>query len=364
MSESALVFNVVENLASVPDLHVLELRNEVNAMRREIEKVNLETWCFERYHDKIQSQVQAKEEELKKKNTNKKEKKLVYKDELNGTQKYEIGSYVQDTMNTEIEEGRDHGEKLLETLRAVLEETECRIRDMKRDAFLFKRDVVVGGENPRTKAIMSEKIEAYYAEKERLGDIEIVKLRLNNKTLKHKMTKVEHDLRLRDEAGDVLHYIDFHQLQIENKQFVRKISEREYELGMSKNMTGKCVKELNHAKSELNSAQSLLKSLVEECSEKRTQIQQLDEEGRFMQKYIKQCKRSSAEIKRVLDCDVEVPEADVYIAQRREMYAVQSQLKTWEKRVELNTMAAKSSKHRAKRAALSDKTNIRRSVTR
>ena len=40
---------------------------------------------------------------------------------------------------------------------------------------------------------------------------------------------------------DVLHYIDFHQLQIENKQYVAKIEERNQELLKLKMTTGSTV---------------------------------------------------------------------------------------------------------------------------
>lgn len=46
----------------------------------------------------------------------------------------------------------------------------------------------------------------------------IEKLRLKNATLKTHIKKVEVQLKHKEEMGDVLHYIDFHQLQIENKQ--------------------------------------------------------------------------------------------------------------------------------------------------
>jgi len=51
----------------------------------------------------------------------------------------------------------------------------------------------------------------------------IEKLRLKNATLKTHIKKVEVQLKHKEEMGDVLHYIDFHQLQIENKQ-VRQCS--------------------------------------------------------------------------------------------------------------------------------------------
>lgn len=41
---------------------------------------------------------------------------------------------------------------------------------------------------------------------------------------------MEGQLRQKDDMGDALHYIDFHQLQIENKQYVSRIEERNDEL--------------------------------------------------------------------------------------------------------------------------------------
>ena len=76
----------------------------------------------------------------------------------------------------------------------------------------------------------------------------IEKLRLKNATLKTHIKKVEVQLKHKEEMGDVLHYIDFHQLQIENKQYVAKIDERNQELLQLKMTTGKTVQVLNDLK--------------------------------------------------------------------------------------------------------------------
>lgn len=47
---------------------------------------------------------------------------------------------------------------------------------------------------------------------------------------KWRTAQVEGQLRQKDDMGDALHYIDFHQLQIENKQYVSRIEERNDEL--------------------------------------------------------------------------------------------------------------------------------------
>lgn len=85
---------------------------------------------------------------------------------------------------------------------------------MKKDAYEFKRDVVVGGENMRTGRVASEKVTKYMEDKLKARDLMIDKLKLKNATLKSNVTHLESELKAKDETGDVLHYIDFHQLQV------------------------------------------------------------------------------------------------------------------------------------------------------
>lgn len=57
-----------------------------------------------------------------------------------------------------LEETRKNSEKLIDTLKAVSEETDIRIADLKKEAYEFKRDIVVGAENIRTGNTIAEKV--------------------------------------------------------------------------------------------------------------------------------------------------------------------------------------------------------------
>ncbi len=52
---------------------------------------------------------------------------------------------------------------------------------------------------------------------------------------------MEHQLRLKEDMGEVLHVVDFDQLKIENQQYLERIEERNSELLRLKTMTGKAV---------------------------------------------------------------------------------------------------------------------------
>lgn len=169
---------------------------------------------------------------------------------LSVEQKNDICSAELEEAQKELEETKRTSERLIDTLRTVLEETDIRIAELKKDAYEFKRDIVVGAENFRTGKTVAEKM-IRYMEKLRQKDA-VVKLRLKNATLKSQAQKIDAQLRHKEEMGDALHYIDFHQLQIENKQYVAKIEERNEELLKLKQTTGSTVQVLNNLKKKLH----------------------------------------------------------------------------------------------------------------
>ena len=65
-------------------------------------------------------------------------------------QKYEIANAILEQKQKDMEGEKKNSEKLIDTLKAVLEETDIRIAELKKDAYEFKRDIVVGAENMRT----------------------------------------------------------------------------------------------------------------------------------------------------------------------------------------------------------------------
>ena len=100
--------------------------------------------------------------------------------------------------------------------------------------------------------IMAERVLKYFEDHLRAKDAVVDKLRLKNAGLRTAYAKAEAALRAKEEVGDALHYIDFHQLQIENKQYLAKIEEKTAELTRLKLTTGRTVQALNVLKSRLS----------------------------------------------------------------------------------------------------------------
>lgn len=183
------------------------------------------------------------------------------------------------------------GDKDIDDIRTLMEEVDMRIAECKKDTYEFKRDIIIGAENPRTGKIVAEKMircvmfrvkwflgslganlirkglhsgnvqaasvgscighplylptltyaHRFMEEKLRQKDTVIEKLRLKNSTTKAQIAKMEQQLAHKEEMGEVLHLVDFDQLKIENQQYMEKIEERNNELLRLKLSTSRTV---------------------------------------------------------------------------------------------------------------------------
>ena len=93
--------------------------------------------------------------------------------------------------------------------------------------------------------------------------------------------KHEHQLRQREDMGEVLAPIDFDQLKIENQQFLERIEQKNKELVKLKLMTGNTVQTMNKLTEQLN------KYTQEQVGLKR-EIQQKNEHLETLQRNIQQ----------------------------------------------------------------------------
>jgi len=66
-----------------------------------------------------------------------KRRKTLKKRLLTNEEKYEIANFESEALKKNIEEGRIRSDSILETLRAILEETDMAITEIRKDAFDF-----------------------------------------------------------------------------------------------------------------------------------------------------------------------------------------------------------------------------------
>ena len=249
---TAELYNENVNLDNDP-VEVLVQRLE--AMEKNNEQIKRENQLFESYLLRKQKLERRSDEQT---NANAKLIKQRFGDKpprLTPEQKYEIASTELEQLKSNIEEGRDKSETLLERLKAILEGTDLSIAEIRKEAFDFGR-FLSAAENGRIGKYDAEKLSKYMFDKLKQKEQLIDKLQSKNYSLKGQILKAETQIKHKDEMGDDLKFIDFHQLQIENKKFVKDIDDRNKTLLKLKTESGVTVQTLNKIKKQLTDALS------------------------------------------------------------------------------------------------------------
>jgi len=88
-----------------------------------------------------------------------------YRLRLNGDQKCEIASKEIEELKDETNRAAEDAEKNLDSYKAVLEEADIRINEIKIEIHEFDRDIARGAINPLNKKIITERLFKYFEDK-------------------------------------------------------------------------------------------------------------------------------------------------------------------------------------------------------
>lgn len=318
-----------------------EIETKLSLVIDENEALERENALFQVYMERASRRVTApahEEEEAEAAATPKAKKKDAPKKEgpreVTLEQKTEIAQQEVEDLKEEIEMTKERSEKLLDRLLAISEECDMRTAQVKKDIYEFRRECVIGGENPRTGKIVAEKIIRYFEEKLRQKDSMVDKLKLKNQALKIQIQKLDKQLGEKEEMGEVLHAIDFDQLRIENQQYMEKIKERTKESVKLKQTAGKTVQVLNSLKGKLTALTSQSAALELQTAEKEQQLASIKDEIRRVQE-----EKTSAErinrASRKKQTEVKMPQVMDYVHRRVDEDEARRQVESWERKLEI-----------------------------
>jgi len=256
-------------------------------------------------------------------------------------EKFRIANHEAEALQKDIDQTTLTSEQNLDILMALMEETDIRTAEVKRDAYEFRRDIVIGAENPRTGKTIAEKVLKYMEDKLTQKDMLINKLLMKNQAFKAAIKKADGQLKAKGETGDNLQYIDFHQLKIENQQFVHRIEEANQELLVLKRRSGRTVKMLNGMKKRLSGLTAEAKFLEDEIRDRKAMLAKTEHD---IVKVVEEKEAARRERKRLQAQSRQTPEMPQvvdYVSQKEEQYQLEAQKRNWERKVELIETAAK-----------------------
>eukprot|EP00659_Diplonema_papillatum_P018242 gene18242-28110_t len=201
-------------------------------------------------------------------------------------------------------------ERSLEMIRACMEEAEVRIAETRKDSFDFNREI---GEAQ----VVAEKLLRYYDEKLKEKERHTAKLRGKHAALKTQIHKHEHQLKQREDMGEVLAPIDFDQLKIENQQFLERIEQKNKELVKLKLTTGNTVQTMNTLTERLNKYTQEQTVLKKDIAHKQNHLETLQKSIQQVVQEREGAERKNASL-RLQHEAVKVPKVEDYIQQKAE----------------------------------------------
>ncbi|XP_043563218.1 coiled-coil domain-containing protein 113 isoform X2 [Chiloscyllium plagiosum] len=241
----------------------------------------------------------------------------------------------------ELEETKETLSKLkqesdhtIRNLQATLEEAEFALADIKKAVNEFERDIGSFTQGKKGNTIVTETLFKYFEDKIHAKEMLIDKLQLKNHAWKMLKAKLHQQLRLKEEAGELLREVDFHQLKIENSQYLKQIEQYNQDLLQLKVMTGKTQLVLNSYKRQLNRMSSETKQLISEIKSRQDLLKKIELETTE----VEEDKAKVEELNRKFRDDISnyrVPDVLEYVRETWNRFDLEKKVKTWERKVDI-----------------------------
>ena len=144
--------------------------------------------------------------------------------------------------------------------------------------------------------------------------------------------------------GDDLKFIDFHQLQIENKKHVKDIDERNKKLLSLKLNSGKTVQTLNSLKKKLQDAIKLQEMITRDMQIKKVKSVRTSEDIFKARKDIKVASLNNRKQEQLQREMTNMPDPFKFVEQKNIAIDLKNSVKNWERKIEIAEVAAKKAK--------------------
>ena len=312
-------------------------RLQLSNLQEENEKLRKENELFESYlgRNGQSDMVEEEQGEVQGKGKGRRKQQQQEKRTLTIDEKNEIANAELESLKENIQKGEEECENLLDVLRAMLDDIDMTIVEIKREAHDFKREIVIGAENPKTGKIIAEKLIKYIEEKMNQKDAIIDKFKQKNYQLQQHINKAEKQINLKKKMSDDLKFIDFHQLQIENRKHVKEIEERNKKLVSLKMTTGKTVSRLNDEKNKLAKEEKELADLAASIEEAKRQLQGIEVESTEVKKKEDRAQLENKRLKQQQERLENMPSVMGYIAVNERLKERSKQLKNIERKMDV-----------------------------
>lgn len=167
---------------------------------------------------------------------------------------------------------------------------------------------------------------------------------MKNVSLKTQILKADTQIRHKEEMGDDLKFIDFHQLQIENKKHVKDIDDRNSKLLTLKINAGNTVQTLNSLKKKLNDAEREQTHISIEMKIKQQKMEKTKKAIEKTQEDIKKTDFNNREQRSAIQQISVMPNPVEFVEQKNQYSELKNCVKNWSRKIEIAEVAHKKAR--------------------
>ena len=197
---------------------------------------------------------------------------------LDLAQKYEVVRRELENANSKWELFEKNKDDFTDELLARNQEIINNIKDIKLEVYDLNRKIDNSEENKKGK-VSAELFEKFFKDKKTKQNNLIAKLTKDNGEQEREKKKTIAKLN-KKEKGTELEFIDFHQLQIENKKYIKDVDEKNKYLLKQKVNIGRISQAKNQVKSSLKQIEDNLTKANGEIAKKKMELKNLEKRKR------------------------------------------------------------------------------------
>lgn len=194
---------------------------------------------------------------------------------LDLVQKNEVVKAELENANVKWDKFEKKKDSLTDELLAKNQEIIQNIKDIKMEVYDLNRKIDIQSDNPKSGKILSDVFFKFFEVKFKKMENLVTKLTQQNQNLETQIKKEEEKLQNKDKSQE-LKFIDFYQLQIENKKYMKEVDEKNKMLLKLKMKIGKISQDKNSFKSKLDAEIKDLESKKEQIKQQLKEFEKIE----------------------------------------------------------------------------------------
>lgn len=205
--------------------------------------------------------------------------------------------------------------------------------------------VLVRGMNPITKKVPLERFIKFTEIWMKSGNTLIENIRLKTTTLRQNCFQQKSALAIKAELSGILRPVDFEQLQIEKRQFMQTIDEKNTQFVGMKKVAGNINQALAAQKKSLKETEAILMGLIAKKDKINEDCRRFEKEGNAAEKEIDVWKEKIERLQKQIDV-YRAPTAYDYMCRKIDLQTVQQEIKAMERKENILKIKLKNAKNR------------------